>query len=123
MHRPSAIRTGIRYALHGAVSVLMAGLALLALPPNASSAADATSFDTKTLAHQTQRLLNDAGQFYLAWWIPQGLSRALMLDTPGIQPADSERMLRPCTTGKSIRPPARNFRSDMTTTPTQARNS
>ncbi|MFI4889249.1 MAG: hypothetical protein ACHQIL_01830 [Steroidobacterales bacterium] len=77
-----------------ALSATIAALVLLALPGAAVRAADATSFDTKTLAHQTRRLLNDAGQFYLAWWIPQGLSQALMRDTSGISPADSDRMLR-----------------------------
>lgn len=51
----------------------MVGLALLGLPPMAARAADATSFDTdatsfdtKVLAQQTQRLMDDAGQFYMA---------------------------------------------------------
>ncbi len=90
-------RTGfpavIDHARRGA-RALLAVLALLALAPAALQAADDTSLDTKTLAHQTRRLLNDAGQFYMVWWIPQGLAQALMRETPGLQPADSERMLR-----------------------------
>jgi hypothetical protein len=80
--------------------VLVVGLALLGLPPRAVRAADAgaaevTSFDTTVLARQTRRLINDAGQFYMVWWLPQALSQAILRDTPNLQPADSERMLGP----------------------------
>lgn len=74
--------------------MLIVGLALLGLPPSAARAADATSVDTKALAHQTRRLSNDAGQFFMVWWLPQALSQAIMRDTPNIQQADSDQMLR-----------------------------
>jgi hypothetical protein len=78
--------------------VLVVGLALLGLPPMAVRAADAgaadvTSVDTTVLARQTRRLINDAGQFYMVWWLPQALSQAILRDTPNLQQADSERML------------------------------
>ena len=101
MYRRSGIRAGIKHALRGAASALIVGLALLGLPPMAARAADATSFDTdatsfdtKALAHQTQRLMDDAGQFYMAWWVPQALSQAIMRDTPNVQQADNDQMLR-----------------------------
>src|ERR1035441_4212467 len=94
MYRRSGIRAGIKHALRGVASALIVGLALLGLPPMAARAADATSFDTKALAHQTQRLTNDAGQFYMAWWVPQALSKAILRETPNLQQADSEQMLR-----------------------------
>jgi hypothetical protein len=78
--------------------MLVIGLALLGLPLMAVCAADAgaaevNSADTTALAHQTRRLTNDAGQFYMAWWLPQALLQAIMRDTPNLQQADSERML------------------------------
>jgi hypothetical protein len=69
-------------------------LALLALAPIAARAADATDFDAKALAHQTQALLNDAGQFYMTWWLPESLSQVLLRDAPNVSQADRERMLR-----------------------------
>ena len=94
MYRRSGIRAGIKHALRGAASALIVGLALLGLTPIAARAADATSFDTKALAHQTQRLMNNAGQFYMAWWVPQALSEAIMRDTANVQQADNDQMLR-----------------------------
>ncbi len=98
MDQRSGIRTGNKRVLRGAASVLVVGLALLGLPPMAVRAADAgaaevTSVDTTALAHQTRRLINDAGQFYMVWWLPQVLSQAILRDTPNLQQADSERML------------------------------
>jgi hypothetical protein len=94
MYRRSGIRAGIKHALRGAASALIVGLGLLGLPPIAARAADATSFDMKALAHQTQRLMNSAGQFYMAWWVPQALSEAIMRDTANVQQADNDQMLR-----------------------------
>ena len=94
MYRRSGIRAGIKHALRGAASVLIVGLALLGLPPIAARAADAASIDTKALAHETRRLVDDAGQFYMAWWLPQALSQAILQDTPNVQQADNEQVLR-----------------------------
>jgi hypothetical protein len=94
MYRRSEIRIAIQHARRGAASALIVGLALLGLPPMAARAADAASFDTKALVHQTQRLTNDAGQFYMAWWVPQALSQAILRETPNVQQADSDQMLR-----------------------------
>lgn len=94
MYQRSGIQAGIKHALRGAASVLIVGLALLGLPPSAARAADATSVETKQLAHQTQRLTNDAGQFFMVWWVPQALSQAILRDTPNVQQADSDQMLR-----------------------------
>jgi hypothetical protein len=86
------LRSGIRAGI-----VTLAGpalLALFALAPIAARAADATAFDTNALANQTRRLLNDAGQFYMAWWLPEGLTQVLMRDAPNIPQPDKERALR-----------------------------
>jgi len=98
MDQRSGIRTGNKRALRGAASVLVVGLALLGLPPMAVRAADAgaaevTSVDTTAVARRTRHLINDAGQFYMVWWLPQALSQAILRDTPNLQQADSERML------------------------------
>jgi len=86
-----------RLAVRGA-SVLAVGLALFGLPPMALRAADAGASevngpDTSAIAYQTRHLANDAGQFYMVWWLPQALSQALMRDMPNLQQADRERML------------------------------
>jgi len=94
MYRRSGIRAGIKQALRGAASVLIVGLALLGLPPIAARAADATGIDTKALTHKTRRLVDDAGQFYMAWWLPQALSQAILQDTPNVPQTDNEQMLR-----------------------------
>ena len=46
------------------------------------------------MAHQTQRLTNDAGQFFMVWWVPQALSQAIMRDTANVQQADIDQLLR-----------------------------
>lgn len=73
--------------------MLIGGLALLGLPGIAARAADDSGLDSKALAHQTQRLMNDAGQFYMAWWLPQSLSEAILRDSNAPQ-ADRDRILR-----------------------------
>jgi hypothetical protein len=92
MYQRSGIQAGIPHALRGAASVLIVGLALLGLPAKTVLAADATSVDTNALGYQTQRLTNDAGQFFMAWWVPQALSQAIIRDTAHLQQADSDRM-------------------------------
>ena len=62
--------------------------------PIAARAADATGIDTKALTHKTRRLVDDAGQFYMAWWLPQALSQAILQDTPKVPETDNEQMLR-----------------------------
>jgi hypothetical protein len=94
MYQRPGIRAGIKHARRRAASVLIVALALLGLPPSAARAADATSFDTKAMAHQTQRLTNDAGQFFMVWWVPQALSQAIMRDTANVQQADIDQLLR-----------------------------
>jgi len=99
MYQRSEIRPGIKHALRGAANVLTVGLALLGLPANTLFAEDTASFDTNALAHQTQRLTNDAGQFFMAWWVPQALTQSIIRDTAHMQQADSDRMtlsLEPC---------------------------
>src|ERR1019366_9845056 len=71
MYQRPGIRARIKHARRRAASVLIVALALLGLPRSAARGADATTFDTKDLAHQTQRLTNDAGQFFMVWWGPQ----------------------------------------------------
>jgi hypothetical protein len=98
MNQNSGIRTGDLWAHRGAASVLAVGFALLGLAPMPVRAADASAaevpgIDTTALAYQTRRLTNDAGQFYMAWWLPQALSRAIIREMPNLQQADGERML------------------------------
>ena len=95
MYQRPGIRARIKHARRRAASVLIVALALLGLPRSAARAADATTFDTKALAHQTQRLTNDAGQFFMVWWVPQALSQAIMRDTANVQQADIDQLLRP----------------------------
>ncbi|MGO9513219.1 MAG: hypothetical protein ACLP2F_06210 [Steroidobacteraceae bacterium] len=96
MDQRSAIRTGNKRAFLGAASVLVVGFALLGLAPMAVHAADAgaSDVDTDALAYKTRRQVNDEGQFYMAWWLPQVLLQAVMRDMPNLQQADRERMLR-----------------------------
>ena len=94
MNRQASSVAGMSKTRRRALGALLAGAALLAPPCMDARAADASSFDTGALAHQTQRLLNDAGQVYLVWWIPPVLFQALMRDPAGAKPADTEPMLR-----------------------------
>jgi len=72
---------------------LIAGLALLGLTSAAACAAE-SSTDTKTLAHQTRKTSDDAGQFYLVWWLPQLLSESILRDIPNPGATDRDAMLR-----------------------------
>jgi hypothetical protein len=81
-------------ACRGAAVVLVVALALLGLPTGAAHADDAISVETKALARQTLRLANDAGQFYMVWWLPQGLSQSIIRGNPSISEADADQMLR-----------------------------
>lgn len=92
MVQRSAIQAGIPHALRGAANVLIVGLALLGLPAQSLLAADAAGIDTKALAFQTQRLANDAGQFFMAWWVPPALFQSIIRDTGHVAQADSNRM-------------------------------
>jgi len=81
------------HARRGAASVLLVALALLGLPPGAARADDTVSAETKALARQTLRLANDAGQFYMVWWLPQALSQSIIRGNPSIREADADQML------------------------------
>lgn len=98
MDQRSVIRTGSGRAVPCAASVLAAALALLGSAPLAVRASDAGSaqaggVDAAALAPQTRRLLNDAGQFYMIWWLPPVELRATMQDKLNLSPADRERMI------------------------------
>ncbi len=97
MIQRSAIRVRNPHAVHGAWCALIIGFALPVLQPGLVRAADAGSLSaaTQALAMQTRRLTNDAGQFYLAWWIPQALSEAILQDTPNAAHAGSLQALQP----------------------------
>lgn len=77
-----------------ALWALLAGMALVLQAATDVRAADASSFDTKALAYRTKRVLNDAGQFYMAWWIPPTLFQALMRDSAAAPPATIVEMQR-----------------------------
>jgi len=96
MDQRSGIRIGNKRALLSAASVLVVGFALLGSAPLAVRAADpgATEFDMDLLAYKTRRQVNDEGEFYMAWWLPQVLLQAVMRDMPNLQQTDRERMLR-----------------------------
>jgi hypothetical protein len=72
---------------------LLAGLACFCLASTAAHAAG-LSTDTKTLAHQTRKTSDDAGQFYLVWWLPQLLSESILRDLPNPGPAERGAMLQ-----------------------------
>ena len=76
-----------------AVGFALLGLAAMPVRAADASAAEVPGVDTTTLAYQTRRLINDAGQFYMAWWLPQALARAIIREMPNLQQADGERML------------------------------
>jgi len=60
----------------------------------AARAADTAGVDVKALSHETQRLSDASGQFYLAWWVPQSLAAVIMRNTLNVPQADGEQMLR-----------------------------
>jgi len=96
MRQRAEFRAVMRGA-RAAAGALIVGLALLAAPAWDSRAADADAVSTATeaLAHQTQHLANDAGQFYLVWWIPPALAQAILRDTPNAGRADALQALDP----------------------------
>jgi hypothetical protein len=93
MIQRSRIRAGMMHARRGTASVLVVALALLGLPPGAARADDTVSVETKALARQTLRLVNDAGQFYMVWWLPQALSQSIIRGNASIREADADQML------------------------------
>ena len=78
-------------------SALIIGIAMLGLPVGMARAAngDAVSNATQALAQTTRHLANDAGQFYLAWWIPQALAQAILADTANAAQAGRLQALQP----------------------------
>jgi hypothetical protein len=79
---------------YAVLCMLLAGAVGALQPASGAAAADTSSFDTKALVHQTQRQLNDAGQFYLVWWIPPVLLQTLLHDNSGAPQAEAEQMVR-----------------------------
>ncbi len=87
--RPAAIEAASRAAKRALIVALLLGTWC-----GLSEAADLTPI-TKTLARQTQRLNNDAGQFYMAWWLPSTLSQILLRETLGQSESLVDTRLRP----------------------------
>lgn len=97
MQQRSGIGAGGRSAHRRLGAALIFGIALLSLQVGLARAADrdAVRDATQALAQQTRHLANDAGQFYLAWWIPQALAQAILADTPNAAHADRLQALQP----------------------------
>lgn len=75
-----------------ALGALLAAAVFSAAPGPRAMAADDSSLDARSLAHQTQRQVNDAGQYYLAWWIPENLAESLLQDSAGLSQAQVQQL-------------------------------
>ncbi len=97
MQQRSGIGAGGPSAHRRLGRALIIGIALLGLQVGVARAAagDAVSDATQALAQKTRHLVNDEGQFYLAWWIPQPLAQAILADTPNAAHADRLQALQP----------------------------
>ncbi len=73
---------------------LLAGLVLLAASGIRPQAADTSGFGTRARASETQRQVNDGGQYYLAWWLPSSLVEALLRENSGLPPEDVQQRVR-----------------------------
>jgi hypothetical protein len=67
---------------------------MLAVSSGGAQAATVGIVDVKALAQETQRLTNYAGQFYLAWWVPQTLAETMLRAAPNVSQTDVDQMLR-----------------------------
>ena len=99
MDHGSAIPPRARGAVVGAAGAGLVGLMLLGLSPATAGAAagsiavDPASFDTAAMGHRTRRISNDAGQYYMAWWLPGVMVQAIARDKLNLAQPETDQLV------------------------------